>query len=208
MAALLAGLRLRIRQNQLEVLPTAMREGVCGGEHNKTIQPMKTKPNIRMSLLAALGLAVLAGLQPAIAQGKADPRGATIETGSGVFIVEDVLEWFEPVGEEVLISVYAPFTYRLILTPRGDFVYVEQWDTEAVTGTMIGIDSGIVWTRTKNLSPYIVRSSGGGMEHYTFKGTFVSEDGPTIEVHEVYHVSYDANGELRVELHKFHARLK
>jgi hypothetical protein len=106
------------------------------------------------------------------------------------------------------LSVYAPFTYRLILTPRGDFVYVEHWDTEAVTGTMIGLDSGIVWTRTKNLSPYIVRSTGGGMEHYTFKGTFVSDHGPTIEVHEVYHVSYDANGELRVELFKFHARLK
>ena len=161
-----------------------------------------------MSLLTALGLFVLAGLQPAIAQGKADPRGATIETGSGVFVVEDEVVWFEPVGEYVLVSVYAPFTYRLILTPRGDYVYVEHWDAEAVTGTMEGLSSGIVWTRTKNRSPYIVRSTGGRMEHYTFKGTFVSEDGPTIEVHEVYHVSYDANRELRVDLFKFHARLK
>jgi hypothetical protein len=149
-------------------------------------------------------LFIWTGLVGAIPSSELASRPCSVlMTGRVVFLEEPVVT-----APPETLSVYAPFTYRLILTPRGDFVYVEHWDTEAVTGTMIGLDSGIVWTRTKNLSPYIVRSTGGGMEHYTFKGTFVSDHGPTIEVHEVYHVSYDANGELRVELFKFHARLK
>jgi len=47
---------------------------------------------------------------------------------------------------------------------------------------------------------------------FTFRGTFIpaEEAGPTIEAHEVYHVSRDANGTVRVDLDHatFRYRLK
>jgi len=52
----------------------------------------------------------------------------------------------------------------------------------------------------------------GGMTMFTFRGTFIpaEEAGPTIEAHEVYHVSRDANGTVRVDLDHatFRYRLK
>jgi hypothetical protein len=169
---------------------------------------MKTKPAIKTALLAGLGLFVLAGMQPAMAQGKAALNPATVESGYDVMGGSGEEDWTHIVGEPIAFWLHAPFTWRLVTTPRGETVYHLKWDSAAVEGTLTGLWTGTEWVRTKAAANLTTRSMGGGMTHITCKNTFVSETGPTIEVREVYHISWDANGELRVELWKFHAWLK
>jgi len=139
---------------------------------------------------------------PELVSGTAD-AGALVEEGTGVFTFDDIV-FFDCVGENVRSIVYAPYTYRLIQMPSGGFVYQETWDTGAVTGTLIGQTSGIVWDRTNNVAPFIERSTGGGsgMIHYTFKGDFESDVGPDLKVHEVFHLSWNASGELVAAFYK------
>lgn len=132
--------------------------------------------------------------------------GAVVEEGTGVFTFDGVF-FFDCVGEDIRSVVYAPYTYHLVQMPNGDFLYQETWDTEAVTGTLTGQTSGIVWQRTNNVSPLIQRSTGGGMLHYTFKGDFESELGPDLKVHEIFHASWNAGGELTAEQYHFNCRV-
>lgn len=136
---------------------------------------------------------------PELVTGTAD-AGAIVEAGTGVWEFEGT-GFFECAGEEVLSIVHAPFTYHLVEMPSGDFVYQETWDTDAVTGTVTGLESGIVWERTNNVSPMVIRSTGGGMIHYTFKGDFVSDEGPNLQVVEIFHLSSNASGELTTEFY-------
>jgi len=147
-----------------------------------------------------------AGEGPEFVNATAD-AGATVEEGTGVFTFDGIV-FFDCVGEDVRSIVYAPYTYRITETPGGNLIYRETWDTEAVTGTLIGQTSGIVWQRTNNVSPLVQRSTGGasGMFHYTFKGDFESDVGPDLKVHEVFHLSWNAAGELTAEFHKANCR--
>lgn len=159
-----------------------------------------------------------AGLLAACTEPVTAPRTATLEldaapaasaasmtTGSGVF-THDGVSFFGCVGEEVHSVVAAPYSYHLVQTASGEEIYVEQWDQKAITGSLTGLSSGHYWTRVKNVSPMVIRSTGGGMTHYTFRGTFISETGPTLEVTEIYHTSRDANGRLVAD--KFETRCR
>lgn len=123
---------------------------------------------------------------------------ADIVRGTGVFTF-DGLAWFECAGETVRSVVYAPYTYQLVQMPTGEYVYTERWDTDNVTGTLYGQESGHVWTRQHNISPYIERSTGGGMAHFTFTALFVSETAPTIQVQQIFHVSRSATGDITAQ---------
>lgn len=136
---------------------------------------------------------------PELVTGTAD-AGAIVEKGTGVWTFEGT-GYFECVDEVVLSIVSAPYTYQLVEMPSGDFVYRETWDTDAVTGTVTGLESGIVWQRTNNVSPMVVRSTGGGMTRYTFKGDFVSDEGPDLKVVEIFHLSSNASGEITTEFY-------
>ena len=127
-----------------------------------------------------------------------DAAGATVETGSGVFTFDAVVP-FKCTGENVRSIVYAPYSWRRVQLPSGEYVYVERWDTDAVTGTLIGQTTGTIWVRTHNVTTLVERSTGGGMLEYTFSGTFVSETAPLIRVSEIFHVSRDASGRLTAQ---------
>jgi hypothetical protein len=161
-----------------------------------------------MAILAGLGLFVLAGLQPAMAQGKAAPNPARVESGYDVMDPSGVEDWTHIVGEPIAYWLYAPFTWREVTTPQGETVYSFTWDSKAVEGTLTGLWTGTEWIRTKAAAKFTVRSMGGGMTHITCKNTFISATGPTIEIRMVCHISWDANGELRVDLERIHAWLK
>lgn len=134
----------------------------------------------------------------------AEPNaGAVLEEGTGVFTYDQVI-YFACVGEDVRSIIHAPYTYRVVESPSGNNVYVELWDTDAVTGTLIGQTSGIVWSRINNVSPLVQRNTGGGsgMLHYTFKGDFESDVGPYLKVQQVFHMSWNASGELTADFSK------
>lgn len=124
---------------------------------------------------------------------------ATVTSGTGVYVFQADVPFHECVGEVVRADVRAEYTYRLVRTPKGDALYVERWTPQSTTGTLTGLTSGHVWVRTRTVSPFISHTVGGGVTHYTFRGTFVSETGPTLEVREMFHVSADATGTVRVE---------
>src|SRR5688500_17157543 len=127
---------------------------------------------------------------------EAQPQRSAIRTsGTGVFTV-DAVTWHPCLGEVVHTVLHAPYTFHLVRNPNGEYVYHEQWDSHAITGTVTGLTSGTVWTRERFVSPYTERSAGGGMTHYTFGGFLVNESGVTVQVREVFHVSRNATGEL------------
>ena len=123
---------------------------------------------------------------------------ATAEKGTGVIDWENTF-YFDAVGEEVYQDRYITFTYHLVQTPGGNYLYLEPYKTKDATITMIGLQSGTVWTLEKLTSPFVDRSAGGGMLNYICTARYVSETGPSIRVLERYHMSFDANGALRVE---------
>jgi hypothetical protein len=131
-----------------------------------------------------------------------------MESGSGVFTFDGDV-FLDCLGEVVRSVIAAPYTYRRVLTPTGDSLYVEHWNNKEITGTLTGLTSGLTWNRVDNVSPLVDRSMGGGMTMYTFKGTFVPvSTGPTIQAHERYHVSRDAKGNTRVDMYEFRCWLK
>lgn len=137
-----------------------------------------------------------------------DRQASAMTTGSGVFSWEGVSIDYECLDEPTYSVVNAPYTYHLVVNPNGDEVYVEKWDKKAITGTLTGLVTGRVWTRVDNVSPMVIRTAGGGMTHYTFRGTMVRDGGPTLEFREIYHVSRDANGVLRIENWKYNCWAK
>ncbi len=89
------------------------------------------------------------------------------------------------------------YRYTLVILPTGEYVYRELWPYGTI-GTITGLSSGTVWTRTE-VSPYVERSTGGGMVTWTGHVRFVSETGPTIDVNESFHLSSNANGDVTAD---------
>ena len=131
---------------------------------------------------------------------------ASAVTGTGAFTADNVV-FFPCVGEVVHTVVNAPYTFRLLTLATGEQVYHEHWDPHAVTGSITGLTSGTVWTRDRNRSALIDRTTGGGMLHFTFTGIFVSDTGPTLRINEVFHTSRNAAGELVIEKYEFNCRI-
>jgi hypothetical protein len=121
---------------------------------------------------------------------------AVVEKGTGVLEIDQVFfldcfgEWVHEIGS-------VTYNYHRVQLPNGNYVYHDLW--LKLASTSYGLESGHVWTINKNVSPYIERSTGGGMTHFTAQTTGVSETGPTIELRNVFHISFDANGELKVD---------
>lgn len=134
-------------------------------------------------------------------------NGAVVERGEDVFTFDQII-WLECVGEYVRAIVYAPYSYHLVLTPTGDFIYHDLWKPQDITGTLTGQSSGIIWTRARNVSPFISRSTGGGMEHMVGTVLFTSETGPDLLIHEVYHSSQNANEEVTAEFYLSRCKIK
>jgi hypothetical protein len=149
---------------------------------------MNTKSLLKTILAVALGtgLTVAAWAAPAV-----------VEQGTDhVDIYQDVdlSDW---IGEWVHEDGGVTFNYHRVQLPNGDYVYHDLWFQ--TTSTLTGLKTGTKWILQRNVSPDVIRSTGGGMIMWTTLSIYVSETGPTIHIHYLYHISYDANGELRVQ---------
>jgi len=165
----------------------------------------------------AFALAVLLALVTACAgagetTGPGEPAGtarleaATVTQGTGVFTFDRVHFW-ACVGESVHNVVRMPFQWTQVVTPTGDVLYRELSPNAEGVGTVTGLTSGHIWRRDVKASPLIQHTMGGGMTHFTYQGRFVSETGPALFVHEVFHVSRDASGEITVRHHEVSCRV-
>ncbi len=160
---------------------------ICGFTARKGIR-MNTKGLLKTILGLALGtgLTVAAWAAPAV-----------VEKGSFEVYGEGVIDELECTGEPVLEKDSIVVNYHRVQTQKGDYVYHDLWLD--ATGTLTGLESETVWTLRKFISPGIDRSTGGGMVEFNTSKTYVSETGQRITLRAVYHVSFDANGELRVD---------
>ncbi len=135
--------------------------------------------------------------------------GAVVDSGEAVFEVENSEVYFDCFGEMIYTYMAVPYTYHYVETPSGKTVYSEMWNVKGIVGVIIGLESGRVWDRTDVVSPLISRSSGGDnwMYMYTFKSVFVEQEtGARTIVHETYHISANANGELQVDKYSINCK--
>ena len=144
-----------------------------------------------IALIAICGLAwsVLAG-------------GAILERGE--YIRDVSYEGYFPCfGEVVYTEFIVPVRYFVVETSSGNLTRLDKWLPNQLEGIIIGLESGNVWERTNTVVSAVTEESGGdaSMSEYTFKSVMVNIDtGERMVVIERAHVSYDANGELRVEM--------
>ena len=120
---------------------------------------------------------------------------AVVEKGTAHFAVEADF-YIDVLGEDVHLIWSVPYNYHVVTTPNGDTVYHELWLNASATLTS---ESGTVWTLKKTVSPFIERNTGGGMTQFTERSTYVSDTGQILVFRMVFHISFDANGELRVD---------
>lgn len=139
-----------------------------------------------LGLALGLGLTVSSWAAPAV-----------VEKGSGVINDEYESIYIECFGELLQITAVIPYTYHRVQLPNGEFVYHDLYLRANIVG--IGKDTGTVWTMEKITSPLIERSTGGGMIHTSSRDTWVSDTGERVEVRISFHLSFDANGNLRVD---------
>jgi hypothetical protein len=133
---------------------------------------------------------------------------AVVEKGTrDISIIVDVPFYWDCAGQFVRQTITGTFNYHLVQTPNGNTQYHELW-LKNITGWVRGAD-GTVWIRTGNVSPTVeLRNADGSLRmlQFTFKGEFISATGPTIKAWEVFHLSFDANGEVRVDLYESRCR--
>lgn len=161
-----------------------------------------------LSVAAAVGCSAASDVfAPARAPEPTRLSSATTERGTGTFGIDATFFW--ACAGEVVHNVFeVTFAYSRVVLPNGEYLYHEVWPNSTGVGTLTGLSTGTVWRRDVQSSQYIERSSGGGLVAYTYKGLFVSETGPTLDVQEVYHLSTSANGSVTVDNYSFTCRVK
>ena len=137
-----------------------------------------------------LGLALGLGLSVSIS---AAP--AVVEKGEGSLAFDEHF-YSDCLGEWAYEIASVTYNYHLVLTPKGDYVYRDLWLN---LSSVVTTESGTVWTLKKNVSPFVDRSTGGGGTLWTTQLTYVSDTGQTQEIRRQFHISFDANGALRVD---------
>ncbi len=117
------------------------------------------------------------------------------ENGEGV-IVERGDNDLNCLNETVRGGVEIPYRYHLTVTPSGHTILVETFIPGTGTGTLLGLSSGTIWTLDRVVSPYVERVTAGTSVQFTANIWWVSETGPTLNIHSVFHISTNARGEI------------
>jgi hypothetical protein len=168
--------------------------GTPGATNNtKTRKAAEMNANKLFKRILGLGLGAMFTVSAAAAP-------AVVEKGTAVLYLEGDV-YSDCFGEVMHFNHVIPYRYHRVQLPNGNYVYQELWIDSTLTA--VGLETGTVWTAEKNVSPYIERTTGGGMVHFTDMVTWVSDTGLTIELRSVLHLSFDANGELRVDRLEF-----
>lgn len=164
---------------------------------------------MRLRMVSWNALLLAAALVACEAPGSVEPprapvpghasRSASAVHGTGTYSFDAVFFW-DCVGEEIHNVFSVSYSYTMVELPDGRSMYREIWLNQMGAGTITGLTSGNVWRRDIHASPYFVRSGGPTeAEAYVYNGRFVSETAPDIYLHEAFHVSTNANGDVVVD---------
>ena len=133
--------------------------------------------------------------------------GAYHENGEGVFVssgdanLDCLSETVREVHTEIL------FRYQSTVTPGGSTILFARFIPGTATGTLVGLTSGTIWTLDRVVSPEVIRVTAGESLTYTANIWWVSETGPTLNIHSLFHVSTNADGEVTSEVELLTCRL-
>ena len=118
------------------------------------------------------------------------------EKGEGVFVSsgDHVLDCLSETVREDHTEIL--FRYHLTVTPGGGTVLVDPFIPGTGTGTLVGLTSGTIWTLDRVVSPDVLRITAGQMYMFTANIWWVSETGPTLNIHSLFHISTNADGEV------------
>ena len=117
-------------------------------------------------------------------------KGEGVFVSSGDFVLDCLSETLREVHTEI------PFRYHLTVTPGGGTIFVDRFIPGTGTGTLVGLTSGTIWTLDRVVSPDVIRVTAGQMETFTANIWWVSETGPTLNIHSLFHISTNADGEV------------
>ena len=159
-------------------------------------------------ITASLALTMACADSPVVAppdQRSAPRESVTLSTavtnGTGTFSV-DAVQFWDCVNEDIHNVFEASYTYTLVELPNGQTTYRELWLNQ-IAGTITGLSTGTVWERVVQASPYVHITGPAGSEWFIYKGKFVSETGPTIDVREMGRLVTNANGEVTIDDYAF-----
>lgn len=118
------------------------------------------------------------------------------EKGEGVFVESGdfVLNCLSETVREVHTEIH--FRYHLTVTPGGGSVLVDPFIPGSATGTLVGLTSGTIWTLDRVISPEVILVTAGQVHTFTANIWWVSETGPTLNIHSLFHISTNADGEV------------
>lgn len=118
------------------------------------------------------------------------------ERGEGVFVSsgEYGLDCLTEIVHEVRTEI--PFRYHLTVTPNGNTILTDPFIPGTGTGTLVGLTSGTIWTLDRVMSPDVQLVTAAQMYTFTANIWWVSETGPTINIHSLFHISTNADGEI------------
>jgi len=117
-------------------------------------------------------------------------KGEGLFVSSGDYSLDCLSETVREVHTEIL------FRYHLTVTPGGGTVLADAFIPGTGTGTLVGLTSGTIWTLDRVVSPEVIRVTAGQMHTFTANIWWVSETGPTLNIHSLFHMSTNANGEI------------
>lgn len=126
--------------------------------------------------------------RPAFAAYQEKGEGVFVESGD--FVLDCLSETVREVHTEIV------FKYHLTVTPGGGTIFVDRFIPGTATGTLVGLTSGTIWTLDRVISPEVIRVTAGEMHTFTANIWWVSETGPTLNLHSLFHISTNANGEV------------
>jgi hypothetical protein len=151
--------------------------------------------------LTLLPLVLAACERDPVAPARSEPLSRPVfaayhEKGEGVFVASGdyVLDCLgETVREE---HTEIRFRYHFTVTPSGRSVLVDPFIPGTATGTLVGLTSGTVWALDRVISPEVILVTAGQVHTFTANIWWVSETGPTLNVHSLFHMSTNADGEI------------
>ena len=156
---------------------------------------------MRWSPLTLLPLVLAACERDSVSPARSEPLARPVfaayhENGEGVFVSSG--DYFlDCLGETVReVHTEIAFRYHLTVTPGGGTILVDPFIPGTGTGTLQGLTSGTIWTLDRVVSPEVIRATAGQSHTFTANIRWLSETGPTLNIHSLFHMSTNAIGEI------------
>lgn len=147
-----------------------------------------------------LGLALGLGLTVSTS-----PAQAVVVKGEYTF-TEVLSGYLDVLGEGVQETATYTAKFHVVTTPSGNVVNPDMW---RCTSSVLVTDSGTSWIMVRYVSPAVFSTTGNGsMVHWVSRKTYVNHLGQRLEARFLYHMTFDADGNPKIQREVYRFQLK